>query len=150
MLTSRSPWEVGREWQECGHPRRKCLSHQEARVCGWPRPRPCLAGTSSLTLREKNEEPGGAQELTCSPPPSGVSRNTHHRRYPDSRQAGRRGGPSRLWLCSKGKHTPKGGSQTWEPILPLHLSQATLTQDLSERLLRESCSNSLSSEFPSP
>lgn len=26
MLTSKSPWKVGREWQECGHPSRECLS----------------------------------------------------------------------------------------------------------------------------
>lgn len=26
MLTSKSPWKVGREWQECRHPSRECLS----------------------------------------------------------------------------------------------------------------------------
>lgn len=110
--------------------------------------RPYLAGTSSLTrapfciyrpthaltLREKNEEPGGAQELTCSP-----STLWSHRRYPDSRRAG----PSRQ------THTP-GRLTDLGAHLALHPSQATLAQDLSERLLRESCSNSHSSAFPSP
>lgn len=79
MLTSKSPWKVGREWQECGHPSRECLSQvaneqEPGQPHIWQGPPPTLVSHFALTGplttspdhafgREKKEAPCGLSTL---------------------------------------------------------------------------------------